>query len=266
MSSARVTNSDPVTNSDLRWSNANPPNSALPLNLARPLNHAPPLNRGRPWSSADPPNNARPWSSSVPTSSNVSRRRRNGLRLSSSVARRSRRSHRGRQRHHRRLHRDRPHRRHLSRGRQRHRRPHRDRLRRHNNGQSSTRRNILRPATRSMITITVDHDPRAYRFTAKVDGSQAQLDYTLTGSVMTITHTRVPPAIGGRGIAAELMRAALSAARGAGWSVNPACSYAAAYLANHPLGSDKQHMEDLLDEALDESFPASDSPSVGGSS
>jgi hypothetical protein len=37
-------------------------------------------------------------------------------------------------------------------------------------------------------------------------------------------------------------------------------------LAKHPLGSDKQHIEDLLDEALDESFPASDSPSVGGSS
>jgi predicted GNAT family acetyltransferase len=117
-----------------------------------------------------------------------------------------------------------------------------------------------------VITITVEHDPRAHRFTAEVDGSHAQLDYTLSGGVMTITHTRVPPAVGGRGIAAELMRAALSAARGAGWSVNPACSYAAAYLAKYPEGYDKQHVEDLLDEALEESFPASDSPSVGGSS
>jgi predicted GNAT family acetyltransferase len=58
----------------------------------------------------------------------------------------------------------------------------------------------------------------------------------------------------------------LSAARGAGWSVNPACSYVAAYLAKHPQESDRRHMEDLLDEALEESFPASDSPSVGGSS
>ena len=34
-------------------------------------------------------------------------------------------------------------------------------------------------------------------------------------------------------------------------------------MAKHP---DKQHMDELLDEALDESFPASDSPSVGGTS
>jgi len=112
---------------------------------------------------------------------------------------------------------------------------------------------------------TISHDRNAMRFTAEVDGYHAELDYTLAGSEMTITHTRVPSAIGGRGIAAELMRAALRVAETAGWTVNPACSYAAAYLRRHPRDSDKKHMEDLLDEALDESFPASDSPSVGGS-
>jgi uncharacterized protein len=114
---------------------------------------------------------------------------------------------------------------------------------------------------------TVSHDPDARRFTTEVDGSRAQLDYTLAGRNMTITHTLVPPEIGGRGIAAELMSAALSAARAAGWSVTAACSYAAAYMAKHPQDSAEQrHVDDLLDEALDESFPASDSPSVGGSS
>jgi hypothetical protein len=119
---------------------------------------------------------------------------------------------------------------------------------------------------------TINHDTGAHRFTTVVDGSHAELDYTLAEGVMTITHTRVPPAIGGRGIAAQLMEAALSAARGAGWSVNPACSYAKAYLEKHPQGSthaqeaDKQHIDELLDEALDESFPASDSPAVGGAS
>jgi len=112
----------------------------------------------------------------------------------------------------------------------------------------------------------VDHDPAARQFTTEVDGSRAHLDYTLAGSVMTITHTRVPEAIGGRGIAAALMQAALSAARTSGWSVEADCSYAVAYLAKHPRETDRQHVEDLLDEALDESFPASDSPSVGGSS
>jgi uncharacterized protein len=117
---------------------------------------------------------------------------------------------------------------------------------------------------------TIHHDQNAHRFTTEVDGYRAELDYTVAGRVMTITHTGVPQAIGGRGIAAELMRAALDVARESGWSVNPECSYAAAYLKKHgqksALDPDRQHTEDLLDEALDESFPASDSPSVGGSS
>jgi hypothetical protein len=118
----------------------------------------------------------------------------------------------------------------------------------------------------------ISHDPAAHRFSTEVDGSRAELDYTLADGVMTIAHTRVPPAIGGRGIAARLMQAALSAAQAAGWSVIPACSYAKSYLEKHPQGpknpqaSDKQHVDELLDEALDESFPASDSPAVGGSS
>jgi predicted GNAT family acetyltransferase len=104
----------------------------------------------------------------------------------------------------------------------------------------------------------IEHDRFAHRFTTVVDGHEAALEYTLTGNIMSITHTGVPDAIGGRGVAAQLMGEAVSAARAAGWTVNPVCSYAVEYLRKHPL-----HAEDLLDEALEESFPASDSPSVG---
>jgi predicted GNAT family acetyltransferase len=114
---------------------------------------------------------------------------------------------------------------------------------------------------------TISHDQTAHQFTAEVDGHRAELDYTVADGVMTITHTRVPQAIGGRGIAAELMREALKVAGERGWSVNPACSYAAAYMRKHAQAQpDKRHIDELLDEALEESFPASDSPSVGGSS
>jgi predicted GNAT family acetyltransferase len=112
----------------------------------------------------------------------------------------------------------------------------------------------------------IEHDEHAHRFTVQVDGVAAELDYTLCGDVMTITHTGVPPAIGGRGVAGTLMRAALAAARTAGRHVNPACSYAAAYMRRHPDDAKRKHEDELLDEALGESFPASDSPSVGGSS
>ncbi|HEX4151344.1 MAG TPA: GNAT family N-acetyltransferase [Steroidobacteraceae bacterium] len=117
--------------------------------------------------------------------------------------------------------------------------------------------------------IAVHHDPASRRFMADVDGERAVLDYTLSDNVMTITHTGVPRAIEGRGIAGELMREALASARSSGWRVVPACSYAAAYIEKHPDEAprdERQHQSDLLDEALDESFPASDPPSVGRSS
>jgi uncharacterized protein len=112
---------------------------------------------------------------------------------------------------------------------------------------------------------TINHERAANRFTTVVDGHEARLDYTLSGTVMNITHTRVPPEIGGRGVAADLMRVALDTAKTEGWSVNPVCSYAVAYMRKHHQPTEREHVEDLLDEALDESFPASDSPSVGGS-
>jgi uncharacterized protein len=113
---------------------------------------------------------------------------------------------------------------------------------------------------------TVSHDQSSRQFSTEIDGHRAVLDYTLTGSVMNITHTGVPAAIGGRGVAADLMRAALEAARDHAWSVNPICSYAVAYMRKHPDAHGQSHLDALLDEALDESYPASDSPSVGGSS
>jgi predicted GNAT family acetyltransferase len=114
-------------------------------------------------------------------------------------------------------------------------------------------------------TNLVKHDASKQCFTTEVDGLHAELAYAVSGEFMTITHTFVPPAISGRGIAAQLMRAALSVARAQRWTVHPACSYAAAYLRKFPYDPDKEHLDCLLDEALDESFPASDSPAVGGS-
>jgi len=111
----------------------------------------------------------------------------------------------------------------------------------------------------------INHDSNARRFSTNVDGLAAVLDYTVSDDTMIITHTAVPRPITGRGIGADLMRAALNAARSKGWKVDPACSYAEAYMRRHPDGRERQHEEDLLDEALEESFPASDPPSVGGS-
>lgn len=82
--------------------------------------------------------------------------------------------------------------------------------------------------------LDISHDPVAHRFEAQVEGARCVLDYALAGGVMTITHTEVPPAVGGRGVAGELVRAALEFVRAKGWKVVPACSYAAAWMDRHP--------------------------------
>ncbi|MGX9719936.1 GNAT family N-acetyltransferase [Stenotrophomonas acidaminiphila] len=79
----------------------------------------------------------------------------------------------------------------------------------------------------------VAHDAAAQRFTLAVDGERAVLDYQLRDGTMAITHTGVPEAIGGRGIAALLTRAALAHARASGLKVAPECSYAAAFMQRH---------------------------------
>lgn len=83
------------------------------------------------------------------------------------------------------------------------------------------------------MQLEIRHDRAAQRFEVWVEGEHCVLDYMLAGGVMTITHTIVPPAVGGRGVAGELVRAALEFARGEGLKVQPACSYAAAWMQRH---------------------------------
>lgn len=84
----------------------------------------------------------------------------------------------------------------------------------------------------------VQHRPEHHEFSAQVDGQTSLLQYRLTDKMMTITHTEVPPALEGRGIAAALTRAALDHARTHGWRVRPLCSYARTYFQRHPEASD----------------------------
>ncbi len=84
------------------------------------------------------------------------------------------------------------------------------------------------------MTVAVTHDAARQRFEATVEGHVCVADYQLRGNVMWMTHTGVPPAVGGRGVAAELVRVALEWAAQQGHRVEPACSYVEAYMRRHP--------------------------------
>ena len=80
----------------------------------------------------------------------------------------------------------------------------------------------------------IHHDRAGRRFVVVRDGHEAWLDYEQAGNILVITHTLVPAAIRGRGIAGELVRAALEFVRTQGLRVRPACSYSDAWMRRHP--------------------------------
>lgn len=79
----------------------------------------------------------------------------------------------------------------------------------------------------------IQHDPANHRFETQVEGHDARLDYEFEAGVLVITHTVVPPAIGGRGVAAALVKAVFDYARTAGLKVRPVCSYSDAWARRH---------------------------------
>ncbi|EHR72649.1 putative acetyltransferase [Burkholderiales bacterium JOSHI_001] len=86
----------------------------------------------------------------------------------------------------------------------------------------------------TQLTPTVEHSTDPGRFACRVEGQLCRADYHLIDGVMWLTHTEVPPALEGRGIAAQLVKAALEHARAQGLRVKPACSYVRVYLKRHP--------------------------------
>jgi hypothetical protein len=61
------------------------------------------------------------------------------------------------------------------------------------------------------MTHDINHETKHPRFSTSVDGHLCVLDYHLMNAVMTITHTGVPTALGGQGIAAALTKVARGA-------------------------------------------------------
>ena len=83
-------------------------------------------------------------------------------------------------------------------------------------------------------TSQVVHDEAHRRFEVEVDGQVAVLGYERLDATMLITHTRVPSPIGGRGIGARLVAAAVAHAEERGLTVRTTCWFAEEWLDRHP--------------------------------
>ncbi len=94
------------------------------------------------------------------------------------------------------------------------------------------------------VTITRHDQGGAGEYHAEVEGSEdiGRLTWVMRGDaggdVRVAEHTLVPPAIGGRGVAARLVEALVADARNQGFRVDPACSYVEAAFRRHPEWAD----------------------------
>ena len=146
-----------------------------------------------------------------------------------------------------------------------------------------------REAMESSLSASVRNNQKDHRFELEHDGHLAVSHYRLAPGVITFMHTEVPAELAGRGIGSLLIAGALDEARRLGLKVAAECPFVDAFIDKHPAygdllsdGSagrgaepksksnddvdkaahDKEHLDELLDEALRESFPASDPPAV----
>jgi len=77
-----------------------------------------------------------------------------------------------------------------------------------------------------MTTPTVHHDAVRHLFEINIEGHVAHLEYREKQGVLTILHTIVPPPLGGRGLGAVLVDAALAHAGQSGLKTASECWYA----------------------------------------
>jgi uncharacterized protein len=77
-------------------------------------------------------------------------------------------------------------------------------------------------------------EPEAGRLMLAVEGYVAELSYRVRAKRLVIIHTEVPQELEGRGIAGQLVRAAIERARRDGLTVVPLCPFARQWMADHP--------------------------------
>ena len=90
------------------------------------------------------------------------------------------------------------------------------------------------------VSLPVQYNAAASRFEVTIDGYLSVCEYEADGNNLVFTHTVVPPELRGRGVAEQLVRAALAHARTEGHRVVPACSYVARFIERH------REFQDLL--------------------
>jgi uncharacterized protein len=90
-----------------------------------------------------------------------------------------------------------------------------------------------------MAGMNVQNDAGHHRFLIRLPDGEGELIYEKTAPhTLELTHTRVDPALRGRGVAEALAEAAIAHARKRRLHIIPACSYVQRWLTRHPEHKD----------------------------
>jgi predicted GNAT family acetyltransferase len=87
---------------------------------------------------------------------------------------------------------------------------------------------------RETETLKIENNESAQRFEVRIDGHEAFVQYRYTdGGDLVLSHTEVPPALGGRGLGGKLAGAALDFARSRNLTVVVTCPFITNYINKH---------------------------------
>ena len=79
----------------------------------------------------------------------------------------------------------------------------------------------------------VIHEKENKRFIIYIEGNEVYVEYTMAGNEINLHHTFTDPALRGKGLAAQVVRAALEFAKESNMKVVPTCSYVRAFIAKN---------------------------------
>jgi predicted GNAT family acetyltransferase len=82
--------------------------------------------------------------------------------------------------------------------------------------------------------VEVVHNPTQKRFEVQLGDQLAMVKYILGSTEIIFTHTEVPEAFEGHGIAGKLAKTAVEYAKTHGMRIRAMCPYIAEYIKRHP--------------------------------
>lgn len=86
----------------------------------------------------------------------------------------------------------------------------------------------------SSEALNVRNNQEKHRYEVEVDGKLAILEYRDAGGQRYYTHTEVPEALEGRGIASQMAKVVLDEAQAEQLSIVPLCPFVRGYIERHP--------------------------------